>query len=159
MHRVCEECGETVDTAVIEKKAHTYSETVVEPTCTEDGKRTFSCAFCGDSYSEAISAAGHKEVVDAAVPATCTENGKTEGKHCSVCGKVLVEQSVIPAGHVDEDSDGYCDNCEKDLAPETRCGHICHAKDSLGRLIWLIVKLIYQIFKLNPSCSCGASHY
>jgi len=39
-------------------------------------------------------------VIDAAVPATCTETGLTEGKHCSVCAKVLVAQTVTPAlGH------------------------------------------------------------
>ena len=44
-------------------------------------------------------ACDHKEVTDAAKPATCTETGLTEGKHCSVCGKVLVEQKVIPITH------------------------------------------------------------
>ena len=44
-------------------------------------------------------ACDHKEVIDSAKPATCTETGLTEGKHCSVCGKVLVEQKVIPITH------------------------------------------------------------
>ena len=35
---------------------------------------------------------GHTEVVDAAVPATCDAAGLTEGKHCSVCNKILVAQ-------------------------------------------------------------------
>ena len=41
-------------------------------------------------------AKGHKEVVDAAVDATCTTTGLTEGKHCSVCGEILVKQDVVP---------------------------------------------------------------
>ncbi len=39
-------------------------------------------------------AAGHTEVVDAGVAATCTSKGLSEGKHCSVCNKVLVAQTV-----------------------------------------------------------------
>lgn len=42
----------------------------------------------------------HTIVVDKAVAATCTHTGLTEGKHCSVCGEVLVKQEVIAAtGH------------------------------------------------------------
>ena len=42
----------------------------------------------------------HTEATDAAVPATCTATGLTEGKHCSVCGEVLVAQQTVPAtGH------------------------------------------------------------
>ena len=38
----------------------------------------------------------HTEVIDKAKPATTTETGLTEGKHCDVCGKVLVAQEVTP---------------------------------------------------------------
>ena len=42
---------------------------------------------------------GHKEVIDEAIDATCTVNGLTEGKHCEVCKKVLVNQEVTEASH------------------------------------------------------------
>ena len=38
----------------------------------------------------------HIVVTDSAVAATCTETGLTEGSHCSVCGRVIVEQEIIP---------------------------------------------------------------
>ena len=42
----------------------------------------------------------HQILVDAGVPATCTETGLTEGRHCAVCGEVLVKQETIAAkGH------------------------------------------------------------
>ena len=37
----------------------------------------------------------HTDVIDVAVSPTCTETGLTEGKHCSVCGEVLVAQETV----------------------------------------------------------------
>ena len=38
---------------------------------------------------------GHTEIIDVAVAPTCTANGLTEGKHCSVCNTVLIQQIEI----------------------------------------------------------------
>ena len=38
---------------------------------------------------------GHVEVVDEAVKATCEKTGLTAGKHCSVCGAVIIAQKTI----------------------------------------------------------------
>ena len=62
-------------------------------TCTEQAE----CEVCHVKYGATLA---HTEVVDAAVEATCTATGKTVGSHCSVCNKVLVAQTVVPAkGH------------------------------------------------------------
>lgn len=52
----------------------------------------------------------HTEVVIAAVAPTCTETGLTEGKKCSVCGIVTVDQKTVAAkGHTYEN--GKCTVC------------------------------------------------
>ena len=74
--------------------------TIVDATCEEPGSITKACSCEAIKNVEEISALGHTEVIDAAVAATCTTTGLTEGKHCSVCGTVIVAQTEIPAlGH------------------------------------------------------------
>ena len=79
-----------------------FSKIVKEPTCTEEGSKLEKCTSCEEERTVSIPAKGHTEVKDAAVAATCTTAGKTEGTHCSVCGKVLKAQETIPAkGHTE----------------------------------------------------------
>ncbi len=95
--------------------AHSWNAGTVTkaPTCTEAGEMTYTCSLCNGTKTTAISPTGHSIVVDAYQKPTCTEPGVKEGKHCSVCGEVLVAQTEIaPIGHIwSNDSDPDCNVC------------------------------------------------
>ncbi len=163
----CSVCGTiTVAQQTVAKKAHTYTSSVtIQPTCTKEGVKTYKCT-CGVSYTESIAKKAHTEVVDKAIAATCTKTGLTEGKHCSVCGTVIVAQKTVSTiAHADKNSDGKCDSCgtvtgtvtpDKPAEPDTsKCSHMCHK----GGFIWAIVRFFWKLFRMNPTCACGAAHY
>ena len=84
------------------KCEHEWSEwqIVTAATCESEGVESRKCSKCDNTEIKKIDALGHEEVVDEEIAATCTTTGKTEGKHCSRCRKVLVQQQDIPAlGH------------------------------------------------------------
>ena len=81
---VCSICGDSYKDNPTEATGHTYKSKVTkQPTCTENGTRTFTCA-CGDTETVVIPATGHK-YIDTAVAPTTTSRGYTLHK-CSVCG-------------------------------------------------------------------------
>lgn len=69
-------------------------------TCQKEGSYdlVIKCTKCGEVLSSKkvmIPKKDHKIVIDAAVKPTYTREGLTQGKHCSVCKKVLVKQKKV----------------------------------------------------------------
>ncbi|MCM1223158.1 MAG: leucine-rich repeat domain-containing protein, partial [Lachnospiraceae bacterium] len=87
-----------------------------EATCTTAGFVIKSCSRCNYStYDEVTDPLGHTEIIDSAVTATCTEKGKTEGKHCSVCNEIFVEQEEIPMVSHKFDKSDFCSVCGSEI--------------------------------------------
>ncbi|WP_288529162.1 leucine-rich repeat protein [uncultured Eubacterium sp.] len=120
---VCEICNQK-EIKEIPTIDHTYSAVVVAPTCTTQGYTEFTCTKCNTVYkSDYVEALGHIEVVDSAVAPTCTETGLTEGKHCSRCNEILVNQNVVEAtGHRFENGNAFCLNNCGTLNPDFEIG-------------------------------------
>ncbi len=138
----CSVCGEVLTAQeLIETLPHTYETVVTAPNCTEAGFTTYTCIICGDTYSaDEIEANGHTEVIDEAVSPDCTNAGLSEGKHCSVCGEVLVAQTVVDAlGHSEVIDMAVAPTCTETGLTEGKhcsvCGEVLVAQtvvDALG---------------------------
>ncbi len=115
---------------LVSATGHSYASEVIAPSCTENGYTVHTCSVCGDSYKDSeISALGHDMlpasctkpsvcgnegcgytegkphghtvVIDNEIPADCLRSGYTQGRHCSTCRMIIVEQKFVPAaGHV-----------------------------------------------------------
>ena len=97
--------------ATVSANGHTHGDPVVEnnvsPTCTTQGSydTVIYCTECNTEISRTntnVSALGHTEVTVSGTAPTCTESGLTDGKKCSVCEEILVEQETVAAiGHTE----------------------------------------------------------
>ena len=138
----CTVCGKELSRTTIktEAKGHKWNEGKVtkEPTCTEEGVKTFECTVCGKTKTEKVEALGHDWDNDFTVDkeATCEETG-LKSIHCKRCDSKK-DETVIPAkGHVagekkienateavceaggSYDEVVYCTVCNKEISRKT----------------------------------------
>jgi len=104
-----------------------------------------------------VDALGHTEDIDAAVAATCTETGLTEGKHCSVCGEVLVAQEVVDAlGHTEDIDAAVAATCTTTGLTEGKhcsvCGEVLIAQE-------VVAALGHQYSTVVTAPTCEAAGY
>ena len=98
----CTDCGDSYTDTIVPATGHSYGDwkTLMAPTCTVAGVEESICSACEKRQNRPIPAPGHTEETIVGTPATCTDSGLTDGKKCTTCGKITVEQTVIEAlGH------------------------------------------------------------
>jgi hypothetical protein len=91
-----ENSDEINNNEVCEQNGHSYGDTVIAPTCTEQGYTIHRCNNCGATYKDNfVDALGHISsdwIID--VEAT-TETEGSKHKECTRCG-VILETATIP---------------------------------------------------------------
>lgn len=136
-------------------EGHKYTASIINATCTENGKRVYTCT-CGDTYTETITTSGHSLGVWYTVtPATCEAYG-VEQRDCLVCD--YSETQNIPAiGHKFAEGQSKCNNCDYNKADMCSCK--CHKTGFIARLIWKITILFNKLLRRSKVCPCGVYHY
>ncbi len=128
-----------------------------------------------------FTATAHSKVIDKGYAATCQSEGLSDGAHCSVCNKVLAEQTVLPIGDhspvtipgtpatcVNSGvSDGSkCSVCNIVLAEQVivpRLGHsysyVNNGSNHIGTCSRCQKTVTAEHSYTDGSCICGAQEY
>ena len=136
-----------------------FADTVVDPTCTEQGYTHHACTVKGCTYDAVddtyVAATGHTWVKTQTFPASCTEQGTAFYK-CSACGATRTEK-IAALGH---------DLSRCDLLPDATCTKPGRAVGTCARCGVKIDEVIpakghdysYADVRTEPTCT-ESGHY
>ena len=96
----CKDCGKKIlsgqTIAKIENHSWNQGEITKEPTCKEEGEKTFTCSICGNTKTEKVSTTDHQhmEIRNQKNP-TCKEAGYSGDTYCADCGVKISSGKTI----------------------------------------------------------------
>ena len=105
----CKDCGKKIlsGQAIAKTEDHSWNqgEITKEPTCKEEGEKTFTCSICGNTKTEKVSTTDHQhmEIRNQKNP-TCKEAGYSGDTYCADCGvKIFSGQTIAKTKNHDWD--------------------------------------------------------
>ena len=96
----CKDCGKKIlsGQAIAKTEDHSWNqgEITKEPTCKEEGEKTFTCSICGNTKTEKVSTTDHQhmEIRNQKNP-TCKEAGYSGDTYCADCGVKISSGKTI----------------------------------------------------------------
>ena len=96
----CKDCGKKIlsGQAIAKTEDHSWNqgEITKEPTCKEEGEKTFTCSICGNTKTEKVSTTDHQhmEIRNQKNP-TCKEAGYSGDTYCADCGVKISSGQTI----------------------------------------------------------------
>ena len=96
----CKDCGKKIlsGQAIVKTEDHSWNqgEITKEPTCKEEGEKTFTCSICGNTKTEKVSTTDHQhmEIRNQKNP-TCKEAGYSGDTYCADCGVKISSGQTI----------------------------------------------------------------
>lgn len=124
-------CG-AYEEEILSQIAHSYTPKVTEPTCTEKGYTTYTCA-CGDSYVDNYTdKLDHDYEVTEVFEPTCTKDGYTVST-CKRCSHKKQTTLTLATGHSEESTVTVAPTCTekgKTSVVCTKCGETLYTYDT-----------------------------
>ena len=146
-HKECTECGETLETEVIDALGHSHTSEITTPaTHLATGVMTYTC-HCGDTYTETIEKiAEHNHNLVVTAP-TCTKQGYTT--YTCECGDTYVADYVDALGH---------SHTSEITTPATHLvtgvmTYTCHCGDTYTETIEKIAEHNHNSVVTAPTCT------
>lgn len=107
----CESCG-YAQTQTIPLGDHTYTESVVPPTCSAEGYTIHTCAACGDSYQDQP-----VPVIDHQAETWWHSDDSVHWQQCRFCGSEMNRADHVPGDPATENTSQKCIDCGRVLQP------------------------------------------
>ncbi|MBQ2818836.1 MAG: trypsin-like peptidase domain-containing protein [Clostridia bacterium] len=137
---------------------HSYGDwvTVTEAGCESSGFLTRTCSECGEVENVRPAPLGHDEAILEGVAETCDTNGMTEGKYCTRCNIILVEQKdIYSTGHDVVITARVEPTCQKEGTTESRICSRCNKVFAEALPIEKVDHKAVTVVGKAPTCTEG----